>query len=81
MSFVIDIINKKNLWKATEEECIPAIRCILYDNNKSIKEYKNGNDKALNSLIGKVLAKMNKRADAKMVRPLIISEIENETKI
>ena len=62
--------NKKELNKIIKE--------IISKNSQSVKDYKSGEQKALNFLIGQVMQKTNKSADYKIVREILEKELKNE---
>jgi Asp-tRNA(Asn)/Glu-tRNA(Gln) amidotransferase B subunit len=78
MSQVTDIINEKGLWKVQPEDCISTIQNVINENQESVQEYKNGNEKALNSLVGKILKTMNGKSDGKTIRSLLIIELNKK---
>ena len=52
------------------------IEIVLSKNKKSIDDYKNGNSKALNFLIGQVLKEVKDKADAKLIEKNILEKIK-----
>lgn len=62
------IIDKKTLSS--------IIKDIINKNQKSIQDYKSGETKALNYLIGQVMQATNKRADYQVVRKILEKELK-----
>ncbi len=62
------ISDKKELQKIIQQ--------VIKENNKSVIDYKNGEKKALNFLIGKIMAKTQKRADYKIINEILKKELE-----
>ena len=56
-----------------ERLCDESIRA----NQKAVKDYKKGGEKALNFLVGQVVAKTKGRADAKLVKELMVKKISS----
>lgn len=66
------IIEEKGLRLIRDEKEIEkVIKIVLAENRKAVKDYRKGERKALNFLIGKVLQKTNKRIDPKVIRKII----------
>ena len=62
--------------KNTPPELLSAIKECLLAQQKAVDQYKNGNDKALNSLVGGVMKSY--KGDPALIRQLLIQHIQNE---
>lgn len=60
-----------------EKELEKAIQKVLGENEKAVLDYKNGEVKVINFLIGKVMQETNKRADFKVVKEMIENILKN----
>ena len=58
-----------------DKELTKIISEILKKNEKSVQDYKSGEAKALNFLIGQVMQATNKRADFQIVKSLLEKEL------
>ena len=56
-------------------ELVSAVDAVLIENQDAITDYKGGNKKVLNYLMGQVMAKMRGRADQKSVSKLILDRL------
>ena len=59
-----------------EDALEKVILNVISENSKSVLDYKTGEDKALNFLIGKVMHATGKRADYVLVRKLLLSKLK-----
>jgi len=62
------IINEKELEKVIDE--------VIKSNEKSVKDYKSGEQKALNFLIGQVMQATNKRADFQTIKKILEKKLK-----
>ncbi len=70
------IVEEKRLKQITDKELIEKIVDeVLDENKKAFEDYKGGEKKALNFLIGKVLEKSNKRIDPKIIKKIIDARV------
>jgi len=60
-----------------KKELAGIIKEIINKNSQSVKDYKSGEQKALNFLIGQVMQKTNKSADYKIVKEILEKELKN----
>lgn len=58
-----------------EKELLEVIKKIIKDNEKSVNDYKNGEKKAMNFLMGQVMIKTEKRADYIIARNILEKEL------
>ncbi len=61
--------------KIDEKQLEEIIDQVIKENAKVVDEYKTGKTKAIEFLIGAVLAKTNKQADPKKIREMLLSKI------
>ena len=52
-----------------------AVREVLAENEKSVAEYKNGNPKVIGFFVGKVMKKLEGKADPKIVNTLLVEHL------
>ena len=64
----MQISNIKEIKKFAEK--------IIKENPKAVEDYKNGEDKAMNFLIGQVMRLSDKRADFKTTRKILEKMLE-----
>jgi len=58
------------------EMTVKIIKEVIEKNSQSAKDYKSGEQKALNFLIGQVMQKTNKSADYKIVKEILEKELK-----
>ena len=67
----------KKMQQLTDESFLMAsIDKILKNNEEALKNYKSGNQKALEFLVGEILKETRMRADPKRIRELLLKKIE-----
>lgn len=66
--------NSKTL--SDENELLEIIRKIIQDNVQSVEDFKNGQEKALNFLMGCIMKKTERRADFKKAKELLLNELK-----
>ncbi len=67
--------EKGLIGKTSEGDIEKIVKGVIKDNGKVVDDYKNGNEKSLNFLIGEVMKKSDRRADFKVARELILKAI------
>ncbi len=66
------IVEKEKLGKISHEgELAKVVKEVIKENSDAVKDYQAGEGKALNFLMGKVMQKMQRRADNKIVIKLL----------
>jgi aspartyl-tRNA(Asn)/glutamyl-tRNA(Gln) amidotransferase subunit B len=60
-----------------ETELKKIIQKILKENKKSVDDYKNGESKAMNFLMGKIMQETNRRADFEIAKKVLENELKN----
>jgi len=70
------IVEKKGLTLVGEDELKEAVEEALKKNEKAVEDYKAGEDKAMQFLIGEVLKKVQARADPNKIKALIEKLVE-----
>src|SRR3989344_1553418 len=70
------ILEKLNISKTSNEELNSLIEKTIRENRKAVEDYKNGKEKSLHFLIGQIVKATNGKADAKIVKELIIERIK-----
>ncbi len=76
-SFSPNIQLKKQQTISSEKEIEKLCWKVIKENPKAVKDYKQGEEKALNFLIGKVMQKSSKRADYKISKIILKKLLEN----
>ncbi|MBD3253175.1 Asp-tRNA(Asn)/Glu-tRNA(Gln) amidotransferase subunit GatB [Candidatus Pacearchaeota archaeon] len=67
----------KNSEKIDDEKTLlPVIKKVIQENHKTVEDYKSGERKAINFLIGQIMNSTNKRADFQAVRKLLEKELK-----
>ncbi|MCL2294306.1 MAG: Asp-tRNA(Asn)/Glu-tRNA(Gln) amidotransferase subunit GatB [Spirochaetes bacterium] len=70
-------VAKNNLGMIADTGVInEAIRIILADNQKSVDEYKKGNQKVFDFFVGAIMRKLGGKADPKVVNELLIRQLK-----
>lgn len=67
---------EKNIKPLSEKKLKDIILKVLKENSKAVEEYKSGKEKAIEFIIGQVLAKTRKQADPKIIRKIILDNIK-----
>lgn len=71
-----DIVKEKGLGKIEDKELQSVIKEVIKENKKAVDDYKSGNEKAIEFLVGQILRKIKARADPNTVRELIKKELK-----
>lgn len=71
-SFNVKNVVKKEGKISDEKELGEVIKKVVGENKKSVEDYKNGEKKALNYLMGQVMQKTNRRADFKIALKVLL---------
>lgn len=71
-----EIVVLKNLSMAQDDETERAAIEAVTENQEAVADYKNGTEKALNFLVGKVMQKTKGKADAKTARDMVLKVLE-----
>ena len=71
-----EIVNKKGLGKVEDKELQTVVKEVIKENKKAVDDYKSGNEKAIQFLVGQALRKTKARADPNTVRELIKKELK-----
>lgn len=69
-------LAEKSVKPLSEKDLKDIVLKVLRENSKAVEEYKAGKKKAIEFIIGQVLAKTKKQADPKTIRKIILSNIE-----
>lgn len=73
------IIERENLEQISDQaQLLPIIEEVLQKNQKAIDEYKDGNEKAIQSLIGQVMGRTRGKANPQVTIELIKSKIQED---
>ncbi len=79
---VSTIIKDKGLKQISNtDELVKVIENILDNNLKSVEDYKNGLDRSIKFLMGQIMKETKGQANPKVANELLISELENKTKL
>ena len=69
-------VMENNLGMVSDSDVISnAVREVLSENEKSVNEYKNGNQKVIGFFVGKVMKKLEGKADPKVVNSQLIEQL------
>ena len=75
-STIEQIIEKHGLVQITDTGAIEAmVDEVLANNAKAVEQYKSGNEKALNAIVGQVMKASKGKANPTAVQDLVKSEI------
>jgi len=70
------IIEEKDLLKAEEDEVDQAVEEALEENQDAVEDYRDGDEEAVNFLVGQIMQKSGGKADPKQAREKIMNELE-----
>ena len=69
-------VEENSLGMVSDSDVISnAVREVLSENEKSVNEYKNGNQKVIGFFVGKVMKKLEGKADPKVVNAQLIEQL------
>ena len=72
-------IEENRLGMVSDTEVISsAVREVLAENEKSVTEYKSGNQKVVGFFVGKVMKKLEGKADPKIVNALLVEQLSGD---
>lgn len=74
-AFVENLKQEKSEVVDSEEVLIEIVKDIINQNPKSVKDYKNGNENAINFLLGQVMRATQGKANAGIARKLILDYV------
>jgi len=66
-----EYLSKKGLKMMNEQELEKIVKKVLYKNKKAVEDYKNGQEKSIEYLIGQVLREIKAAGDPEEIRKLI----------
>ena len=66
-----EFLQKNNLLIDSSSDVEGIVREVVAENKSAFEEYKKGNSKSLNFLIGQVMRKLKGKADARLVQKSI----------
>jgi len=66
-----EIVKKKGLGKVGDEELNKTVKEVIKENKKAVDDYKSGNEKAIQFLVGQVLRKTKSAGDPNKIKELI----------
>jgi aspartyl-tRNA(Asn)/glutamyl-tRNA(Gln) amidotransferase subunit B len=66
-----EIVKEKSLGKVEDKELQIIVKKVLEENKKAVSDYKSGNEKAIDFLVGQVLRKTKITGDPNKIRELI----------
>ncbi|MEM5798793.1 MAG: Asp-tRNA(Asn)/Glu-tRNA(Gln) amidotransferase GatCAB subunit B, partial [Candidatus Aenigmatarchaeota archaeon] len=55
----------------TKADITPVIKKVIAEHQKAVEDYKKGQEKAIDFLVGKVIAETKGRVDAKEIREML----------
>ncbi|MFH1054947.1 MAG: Asp-tRNA(Asn)/Glu-tRNA(Gln) amidotransferase subunit GatB [Candidatus Altiarchaeota archaeon] len=68
----VKVVEEEGLGRISEvNELSQVVESVISENEAAVKDYRNGESKAMNFLMGKVMAKMKGRADSAVVAKLL----------
>lgn len=73
-----EYIKQNNLGMVSDTSVIDEIiKSVISENMQSVEQYKNGNEKVLGFLMGKVMAKTSGKADPVLARKILMENLNN----
>ena len=67
-----EILDKHNIKEMSEDELIDIIKKVMEENEKSVNDYKNGNERAIKSLMGQVMKETKGNANPEFTNKKLI---------
>jgi aspartyl-tRNA(Asn)/glutamyl-tRNA(Gln) amidotransferase subunit B len=72
-----DIISEKDLGQVSDsEELSKAVQEVISENEKSVEDYKKGNENAIQFLVGQMMKKTKGKANPQLARELLEKELK-----
>ncbi|MHC1631372.1 MAG: Asp-tRNA(Asn)/Glu-tRNA(Gln) amidotransferase subunit GatB [Methanotrichaceae archaeon] len=72
-----EIVKTKGLVKAEDDAVLEAVNAAVLECSQAVEDYKNGNEKSLNFIVGQVMKKTRGRADPSEAHRLVKEALEN----
>lgn len=69
---VDQILEKNNIKEMSDDELVEIINQVLSENEKSVKEYKEGNERAIKYLMGQAMKMVKSNANPEKVNEIIV---------
>ncbi|RME79386.1 MAG: Asp-tRNA(Asn)/Glu-tRNA(Gln) amidotransferase subunit GatB [Methanobacteriota archaeon] len=66
-----EIAEKRDLFKMEDDALLPPVKKVIEENEKAVEDFKNGEEKALSFLVGKVMQLTRGKADPKKAADII----------
>ena len=71
-SSIDEILDKHNIKEMSEDDLIDIIKRVIVENEKSVSDYKNGNERAIKSLMGQVMKETKGNANPSLANQKLI---------
>lgn len=71
------IVEDKDLLKAEDDEISEFVTAAVEDNPDAVEDFENGEDGAINFLVGQVMQRSQGKADPKTAREKLLAELED----
>jgi aspartyl-tRNA(Asn)/glutamyl-tRNA(Gln) amidotransferase subunit B len=71
-----EVVKQKGLGKVGDKELQTVVKEVIKENKKAVDDYKSGNEKSIQFLVGQVLRKTKARADPNLVKEFIKKELK-----
>ena len=71
-SSIDDILKNHNIKEMSEEELIEVINNVIENNEKTVQDYKNGNERAIKGLMGQIMKETQGNANPELVTTKLI---------
>jgi aspartyl-tRNA(Asn)/glutamyl-tRNA(Gln) amidotransferase subunit B len=71
-----EIVERQDLLKAEDDEVDQIVEEVIEENSDAVEDYRNGDDGAVNFLVGQVMQQSQGKADPKTAREKIINQLE-----
>jgi aspartyl-tRNA(Asn)/glutamyl-tRNA(Gln) amidotransferase subunit B len=74
------LIEKRHLTVIrSEETLLPIVKKAVAENSQAVVDFRKGKTSAVMSVVGKVMAKTDGRADPTLTRKLVLEQFEADT--
>lgn len=70
-----EILNDHNIKEMSEEELLEIINNVINDNEKSVQDYKSGNERAIKFLMGQIMKETKGNANPQLITDKLIEQL------
>ncbi|MFB6245404.1 MAG: Asp-tRNA(Asn)/Glu-tRNA(Gln) amidotransferase subunit GatB [Candidatus Nanohaloarchaea archaeon] len=71
-----EVVEDRDLLKASDDRVDEVVSAVIEENQEAVEDYRNGDDEAVNFLVGQVMQESGGKADPKTAREKILEELQ-----